>query len=379
MKVMTIVGTRPEIIRLSRIIPCLDAHVQHVLVHTGQNYDDELNGIFFRDLGLRAPDIDLHAAGATTAETIGLTIARIDPVLQSERPDAVLILGDTNSSLAAIAAKRRHIPIFHMEAGNRCFDERVPEETNRRIVDHIADINLPYSAIAREYLLREGIAPDRVITTGSPMYEVLQHYLPAIHGSDVLNRLGVAPEDYYVVSVHREENVDDQAHFDAIISILHRLGGSGRPVVVSTHPRTRKWLDERHILVPPGVSFLKPLGFLDYVRLQLDARCTLSDSGTITEESNILGFPALNLRETHERPEGMEETAVIMTGLRPERVMEALTLAEAQPRGADRTLRLAPDYAVPNVADKVLRIILSYTDYVRRVVWQERTENPGGR
>jgi UDP-N-acetylglucosamine 2-epimerase (non-hydrolysing) len=371
MKVMTIVGTRPEIIRLSRVIPCLDEHVQHVLVHTGQNYDDELNSVFFRDLELHAPDIDLHAAGATAAETIGLTIAHIDPVLQSERPDAVLILGDTNSCLAAIAAKRRHIPIFHMEAGNRCFDERVPEETNRRIVDHIADINLPYSAIAREYLLREGIAPDRVITTGSPMYEVLHHYLPAIQASDVLSRLGLTPQGYYVVSVHREENVDDEAHFDAFIAILRRLSNLERPVVVSTHPRTRKWLDERHVQVPPGVSFLKPLGFPDYVQLELHARCTLSDSGTITEESNILGFPALNLREAHERPEGMEEAAVIMTGLRPERVMEALAVAAAQPRGADRTLRLVPAYAVPNVAEKVLRIILSYTDYVRRVVWNQ--------
>jgi len=372
MKVMTIVGTRPEIIRLSRVIPCLDAHVQHVLVHTGQNYDDELNGVFFRDLGLRAPDVDLHAAGATAAETIGLTIARIDPFLQTEAPDAVLILGDTNSSLAAIAAKRRHIPIFHMEAGNRCFDERVPEETNRRIVDHIADINMPYSSIAREYLLREGIAPDRVITTGSPMYEVLHHYLPEIQASDVLNRLGLTPQGYYVVSVHREENVDDEAHFDAFIAVLRDLSSLERPIVMSTHPRTRKWLDERHVQVPPGVSFLKPLGFLDYVQLELNARCTLSDSGTITEESNILGFPALNLREAHERPEGMEETAVIMTGLRTERVMEALKVAETQSRGTDRTLRLVPDYAVPNVAEKVLRIILSYTDYVRRVVWGQR-------
>jgi len=368
MKVMTIVGTRPEIIRLSRVIPCLDAHVQHVLVHTGQNYDDELSGVFFRDLGLRAPDVDLHAAGATAAETIGLTIARIDPVLLAEHPDAVLILGDTNSSLTAIAAKRRHIPVFHMEAGNRCFDERVPEETNRRIVDHIADINLPYSAIAREYLLREGIAPDRVITTGSPMYEVLHHYLPAISKSDVLTRLGLTPGGYYVVSVHREENVDDEAHFEAFIAVLRQLGSLGLPVVVSTHPRTRTWLDERQVEVPPGVTFLKPLGFLDYVQLELNARCTLSDSGTITEESNILGFPALNLREAHERPEGMEEAAVIMTGLRPERVTEALVVAEAQPRGVDH-LRLAPDYAVPNVADKVLRIILSYIDYVRRVVY----------
>jgi UDP-N-acetylglucosamine 2-epimerase len=372
MKVMTIVGTRPEIIRLSRVIPCLDEHVQHVLVHTGQNYDDELNAVFFRDLGLRAPDVDLDAAGTTAAETIGLTIARIDPVLQAEAPDAVLILGDTNSCLAAIAAKRRHIPIFHMEAGNRCFDERVPEETNRRIVDHIADINLPYSAIAREYLLREGIAPDRVITTGSPMYEVLHHYLPAIQASDVLSRLGLTRHGYYLVSVHREENVDDEAQFEAFISVVRHLSSLERPIVVSTHPRTRRWLDERHVQVPPGVSFLKPLGFLDYVQLELNAKCTLSDSGTITEESNILGFPALNLREAHERPEGMEEAAVIMTGLRHERVMEALAVAEAQPRGADSTLRLARDYSVPNVSDKILRIILSYTDYVRRVVWSGR-------
>jgi UDP-N-acetylglucosamine 2-epimerase (non-hydrolysing) len=259
-----------------------------------------------------------------------------------------------------------------MEAGNRCFDERVPEETNRRIVDHIADINMPYSAIAREYLLREGIAPDRVITTGSPMYEVLHHYLPTIQASDVLSRLGLTPRGYYVVSVHREENVDNEQHFDAFISVLRQLSGTGLPIVVSTHPRTRKWLDERHVQVPPGVSFLKPLGFLDYVQLELNARCTMSDSGTITEESNILGFPALNVREAHERPEGMEETAVIMTGLRPERVVEALKVAEGQPRGTDRTLCLVPDYAVPNVSEKVLRIILSYTDYVRRVVWNQR-------
>src|SRR5450830_344364 len=371
LKVLTVVGTRPEIIRLSRVLARLDEHCHHVLVHTGQNYDFELNQVFFDDLEVRKPDHFLNSAEGSTgaAHTIGNLIIAVDKVLDEVKPEAMLVLGDTNSCLSVIPAKRRKIPIFHMEAGNRCFDQRVPEETNRRIVDHTADINLTYSAIARDYLLREGLPPDRVITTGSPMYEVLHHYLPTIQASDVLSRLGLTPRDYYVVSVHREENVDDEAHFDAIIAILRQLSGSGQPIVVSTHPRTRKWLDERHVQVPPGVSFLKPLGFLDYVRLELDAQCTLSDSGTITEESNILGFPALNLRETHERPEGMEEAAVIMTGLRPERVVESLAVAEAQPRGPDHTLRLVRDYAVPNVSEKVLRIILSYTDYVRRVVW----------
>ncbi|MCX7180623.1 MAG: UDP-N-acetylglucosamine 2-epimerase (non-hydrolyzing) [Proteobacteria bacterium] len=372
LKVMTVVGTRPEIIRLSRVITRLDEHVDHVLVHTGQNYDYELNQIFFDELGLRKPDHFLDAVGTTTAETIGNVIARVDPVLEREAPDALLVLGDTNSCLAVIAAKRRHIPIFHMEAGNRCFDARVPEETNRRIVDHTADINLPYSDIAREYLLREGISPDRVVKTGSPINEVLAHYRPQIDRSDVLARLGLSAQEYFVVSCHREENVDDPEQSRQLAGMLNGLAVEfGRPVIVSTHPRTRKRLDALGVALKPEVTLMKPLGFFDYVHLQMNARAVLSDSGTITEESSILNFPALNIRHAHERPEGMEEGAVMLTGLHWERILQALAILETQSRGAARGLRLVEDYAPMNVSDKMLRIILSYTDYVNRVVWRK--------
>jgi len=371
MKIATIVGTRPEIIRLSRVTAALRRHMDHVLVHTGQNYDYELNQVFFDDLEIPKPDVFLDAAGPTAAETIGLVIARSDAVLREIRPDAVLILGDTNSCLAAISAKRQKIPVFHMEAGNRCFDERVPEEINRRIVDHISDINLPYSAISRDYLLREGLPPERVIKTGSPMFEVLHHYLPKIEASDVLARLGLQAGRYYVVSAHREENVDDPRQFENLVNVLTRLAGLGLRVVMTTHPRTRKRLDAGHVALPAEVEVVRPFGFSDYVKLQCHARAVLSDSGTITEEASILNFPALNLRQAHERPEGMEEGAVMMTGLTWPRVSEALALLETQSRGADRVLRLVEDYAAPNVSDKVVRIILSYVDYVNRVVWRK--------
>ena len=371
MKIATIVGTRPEIIRLSRVTAALRRHMDHVLVHTGQNYDYELNQVFFDDLEIPKPDVFLDAAGPTAAETIGLVIARSDAVLREIRPDAVLILGDTNSCLAAISAKRQKIPVFHMEAGNRCFDERVPEEINRRIVDHISDINLPYSAISRDYLLREGLPPERVIKTGSPMFEVLHHYLPKIEASDVLARLGLQAGRYYVVSAHREENVDDPRQFENLVTVLTRLAGLGLRVVMTTHPRTRKRLDAGHVALPAEVEVVRPFGFSDYVKLQCHARAVLSDSGTITEEASILNFPALNLRQAHERPEGMEEGAVMMTGLTWPRVSEALALLETQSRGADRVLRLVEDYAAPNVSDKVVRIILSYVDYVNRVVWHK--------
>lgn len=371
LKVMTVVGTRPEIIRLSRVMCCLDLHTDHVLVHTGQNYDYELNQIFFDDLGLRKPDHFLEAVGASTAETIGNVIARVDPVMAEEAPDAVLILGDTNSCLAAIAAKRRHIPVFHMEAGNRCFDARVPEETNRKIVDHTADINMPYSDIAREYLLREGLPPDRIVKTGSPMFEVLTHYRPRIDGSDVLMRLGLTADDYFVVSCHREENVDAPEQLQRLAEALNSLAGEyGQRVIMSTHPRTRKRLEIAGVVLDPLVELMNPLGFFDYVRLQMEARAVLSDSGTISEESSILNFRALNIREAHERPEAMEEGAVMMTGLRWARIRQGLEILEAQPRGAERSLRLVSDYAMPNVSDKVLRILLSYTDYVNRTVWR---------
>ncbi len=369
MKIATIVGTRPEIIRLSRVMAALDRHVDHCIIHTGQNYDYELNQVFFDDLELRQPDHFLHAAGASAAETIGLVIARSDAALREMRPDAVLILGDTNSCLAAIAAKRLKIPVFHMEAGNRCWDERVPEEINRRIVDHISDVNLPYSQISRGYLLREGLPPDRVIVTGSPMYEVLHHYLPKIRESDVLARLELAEGEYFVVSAHREENVDDEGQFAALVTLLRHLAGLGLRVIVSTHPRTRKRFDAEHVTFPPEVALMKPFGFLDYVRLQMSARAVLSDSGTITEESSILNFPALNIRRAHERPEGMEEGAVMMVGLHWERIEEGLAVLETQGRGENRLLRMVGDYRVPNVSEKVVRIILSYTDYVNRVVW----------
>lgn len=372
LKVMTIVGTRPEIIRLSRVIDRLDRFTDHLLVHTGQNYDYELNQIFFEDLGIRRPDFFLDAAGDSPASTIGNIIARIDPLLEREMPDAVLILGDTNSSLVAIPAKRRRVPIFHMEAGNRCFDQRVPEETNRKIVDHIADINLPYSELARQNLMREGLSSDRVITTGSPMAEVLAHYGPKIAASDVLTRLGLSAGGYFVVSIHREENVDAPHALDLIAELLNNLATEFEcPVVMSVHPRTRKRLEAAGIAVDARVRLLKPLGFFDYVQLQAHARVTLSDSGTITEESSILNFPALNLRETHERLEGMEEGAVMMVGLSWLRIRHAIAILDAQPRGAARLLRPVADYLAPNVSDKILRILLSYTDYVNRVVWQK--------
>lgn len=372
MKVATIVGTRPEIIRLSRVIAALDRHMQHVLVHTGQNYDYELNQIFFDDLGIRPPDHFLEAAGRTAADTIGQIIARADEVLRELQPDAVLILGDTNSCLAAITAKRQKIPVFHMEAGNRCFDERVPEEINRRIVDHIADVNLPYSDISRSYLLAEGLPADRIIKTGSPMYEVIHHYLPKIQASDVLQRLQLKENEYFLVSCHREENVDSPPLFQRLVDLLRNLPSEySLPVIVSTHPRTRRRFEEEGGEFGPKVHLLKPLAFTDYVHLQVHARATLSDSGTITEESSILNFPAINIREAHERPEGMEEGAVMMTGLTWEHIREGLSILETQPRGADRLLRIVRDYEAPSVSDKMVRIILSYTDYVRRVVWRE--------
>jgi UDP-N-acetylglucosamine 2-epimerase (non-hydrolysing) len=374
MKVVTIIGTRPEIIRLSRVIAALDRYTNHVIVHTGQNYDYELNQVFFEDLELRQPDFFLEAAGQTAAETIGLVIAQADAALRKIQPDAVLILGDTNSCLAAIAAKRQKVPVFHMEAGNRCFDQRVPEEINRRIVDHISDINLPYSSISREYLLREGLPPDRIIKTGSPMYEVLHHYMPKIDASDVLERLALQEQAYYLVSAHREENVDPPDQFERLMNVLDRLSRtSERWVIVSTHPRTRKRIEEVGVTLSPFVKLAKPFGFHDYVKLQKHALAVLSDSGTITEESSILNFPALNIRQAHERPEGMEEGAVMMVGLEWERVQEGLAILATQPRGRERSLRIVGDYATPNVSEKVVRIIMSYTDYVTRVVWRQQS------
>lgn len=372
MKVMTIVGTRPELIRLSRVLSLLDDCTDHILVHTGQNYDYELNEIFFKDLGIRRPDYFLDAAGGTAAETIGQIIIKVDPVLEKEQPEALLVLGDTNSCLSAIPAKRRKIPIFHMEAGNRCFDQRVPEETNRRIVDHISDINLTYSSIAREYLLREGLPPERVIKTGSPMFEVLNHYKDMIASSDILKRLELREHQYFVVSAHREENVDSKANFAKLVSILNGLAEKyDKRIIVSTHPRTRKCIEACGIGFHHHVELLKPLGFFDYIFLQRNAFAVLSDSGTITEESSILNFPALNIREAHERPEGMEEAAVMMTGLNYERICQALAVLEKQKRGQDRTLRMVGDYGMPNVSEKVLRLIISYTDYVNQTVWKK--------
>jgi UDP-N-acetylglucosamine 2-epimerase len=371
LKVLTVVGTRPEIIRLSRVMARLDEHCEHVLVHTGQNYDYELNQVFFDDLGVRHPDHFLNSAGASPAQTIGNVISAVDDVLERERPEAMLVLGDTNSCLAVIPAKRRKIAVFHMEAGNRCFDQRVPEEINRRIVDHTADVNLTYSSIAREYLLREGLPPDLVIKTGSPMYEVLTHYRPSIEASDVLVRLGLTPADYFVVSAHREENVDAPKTFAKLVAVLNTVAEDHSvPVIVSTHPRTMKRVEASGATFHPMVRLLKPLGFHDYVKLQMSARAVLSDSGTINEESSILNFPALNLREAHERPEGMEEAAVMMVGLELDRVRQALAILSTQPRGEERALRLVSDYSMPNVSDKVLRIVHSYTDYVNRVVWR---------
>lgn len=372
MRIVTVLGTRPEIIRLSRVLSALDQYTDHMLVHTGQNYDYELNQVFFDDLELRKPDRFLDAVGQTAMETVGNIIARTDALLELVKPDAFLVLGDTNSCLAAFAAKRRKVPIFHMEAGNRCFDQRVPEEINRKIVDHISDINLPYSDISREYLLREGISPDRVIKTGSPMFEVLQYYRPKIEGSTVLQRLNLQPNGYFVVSSHREENVDSPLQLRRLVEILNGLArDTGRRVIVSTHPRTRKRLEDAKLEVSPQVELLKPLGFSDYVKLQMEAKVTLSDSGTITEESSILNFPALNLREAHERPEGMEEASVMMVGMEYARVRECLAVLETQPRGANRLLRPVSDYGMPNVSEKVLRIILSYTSYVNRTVWRK--------
>ena len=374
LKVMTVVGTRPEIIRLSRVLARLDEHCDHVLVHTGQNYDYELNQVFFDDLGVRKPDHFLNSAANATsaAHTIGNLIIAVDQVLGEVQPEAMLVLGDTNSCLSVIPAKRRKIPIFHMEAGNRCFDQRVPEETNRRIVDHTADVNLTYSTIARDYLLREGLPPDLVIKTGSPMFEVLTHYRSRIEASDVLQRLGLQAEQYFVVSAHREENIESAQSFTKLVAVLNAVAEDhGLPVIVSTHPRTQKRIDATGARFHPQVRLLKPLGFHDYVKLQLSARATLSDSGTINEESSILNFPALNLREAHERPEGMEEAAVMMVGLEVERVRQGLAILDTQPRGEARGLRQVADYSMPNVSDKVLRIVHSYTDYVNRVVWKK--------
>jgi UDP-N-acetylglucosamine 2-epimerase len=372
LKVMTIVGTRPEIIRLSRIINRLDQATQHTLVHTGQNYDYELNGVFFDQLGIRKPDHFLEAAGGTAAETIGQVIIAADRVIAADQPDALLLLGDTNSALAAIAAKRRKVPIFHMEAGNRCFDFNVPEEINRRIVDHVADINLPYSEIARNYLLREGLPPDQIIVTGSPMREVLEHYRAEIDASDILPRLGLVEGHYLLVSVHREENVDNPGRLGRLVEILNAIAlRFDEPVIVSTHPRTRKRLDALGLQTQPKIRFEKPFGFFDYIQLQQSARCVLSDSGTITEESSILNFPALNLRDVHERPEGFEEAAVMFTGLSVNRVMDGLTIVAKQPRGHDRLIRLVKDYSASNVSEKVVRIIQSYTDFVRHRVWHQ--------
>lgn len=372
LKVMTVVGTRPEIIRLSRVIDRLDRYCDHTLVHTGQNYDFNLNQVFFDDLKIRKPDVFLEAAGVTAAETIGYVIARADQAIVDHSPDAILLLGDTNSSLAAIAAKRRKVPIFHMEAGNRCYDFRVPEEINRRIVDHVADINLTYSDIAREYLLREGFPADQIIKTGSPMREVINHYAADIAAATPCDILGLTPRQYFLVSAHREENVDNPAQLQRIITLLNRLATEhDMPVIFSTHPRTRKRLEEANHDVHDHVRFLDPFGFFSYVNLQLNARCVLSDSGTITEESSILNFPALNLREVHERPEGFEEAAVMMVGLDADRVREGLRILADQPRNDDRLLDLVGDYATQNVSDKVLRIIQSYTGFVNRKVWRK--------
>ncbi|MBM3455154.1 MAG: UDP-N-acetylglucosamine 2-epimerase (non-hydrolyzing) [Bacteroidetes bacterium] len=374
LKVMSVVGTRPEIIRLSRVMAALDASpsIDHISVHTGQNYDYELNQIFFDDLGIRKPDFFLNAAGTTATETIGQILIKIDALLESENPDAFMVLGDTNSCLCAIPAKKRHIPIFHMEAGNRCFDQRVPEETNRKIVDHISDVNLTYSDIAREYLLREGLPADRIIKTGSPMFEVLNHYLPSINASDVLNKLGLNKNEYFVVSAHREENINDSKNFEGLMLSLNLIAEKYKlPIIVSTHPRTQKMIDKMAIKMHDEVKFLKPMGFNDYNALQMHSKAVLSDSGTISEESSILNFPALNIRQAHERPEAMEEASVMMVGLSPERILQGLTQLESQKRGEERTLRQVSDYSMPNVSDKMVRILISYTDYIKRVVWRE--------
>ncbi len=371
---MTVVGTRPEIIRLSRVMAALDKSeaIEHILVHTGQNYDYELNQIFFDDLGIRKPDFFLNAAGTNATETVGQILIKIDPLLESENPDAFLVLGDTNSCLCAIPAKKRHIPIFHMEAGNRCFDQRVPEETNRKIVDHVSDINLTYSDIAREYLLREGLPADRIIKTGSPMFEVLNHYLPSIKASDVLERLGLEDGKFFVVSSHREENINSEKNFLGLMESLNLIAEKyDYPIIVSTHPRTRNMIDKKNIQMHKNVQFLKPLGFNDYNALQMKSFAVLSDSGTISEESSILNFRALNIRDAHERPEAMEETSVMMVGLNLERIMQSLVQLKYQKTGQEWNFRPVADYSMPNVSEKVVRIILSYTDYVKRTVWNE--------
>ena len=372
LKIVTVVGTRPEIIRLSRVMAKLDQCCEHVLVHTGQNYDYELNQIFFDDLGIRKPDHFLNAAGSSAAETIGNVIIAVDRVLADVQPEALLVLGDTNSCMAVIPAKRRKIPTFHMEAGNRCFDMRVPEEINRRIVDHTADINLTYSTIARDYLLREGLPPDMIIKTGSPMFEVLNYYREGIEASDVLKRLNLESGKFFVVSAHREENIDSDKNFLKLVDVLNTVAAHyDYPVIVSTHPRTQKRVDAMGVVFHANVRLLKPLGFKDYNKLQVASKAVLSDSGTINEESSILNFPALNIREAHERPEGMEEAAVMMVGLEVERVLQGLQVLEGQSRGDERSLRLVADYSMPNVADKVVRIIHSYRDYVMRTVWKQ--------
>ncbi|NQS94649.1 UDP-N-acetylglucosamine 2-epimerase (non-hydrolyzing) [Yersinia enterocolitica] len=372
MRVLSIVGTRPEIIRLSAVLKKLDMYCEHIIAHTGQNYDYELNEIFFSDLDVRKPDYFLNAAGDNAAQTIGNIIIKVDELLDAVKPDALLILGDTNSCLSAIAAKRKKIPIFHMEAGNRCYDQRVPEETNRKIVDHISDINLTYSDIAREYLLSEGLPADRIIKTGSPMYEVIQQNMDKINHSNIISKLALEEKKFFIVSAHREENVDDPEKIFALSEILNNIAEKyGLPVIVSTHPRTRKRIEENNIKFHKNVQLQKPLGFIDYIKLQLEAKVALSDSGTITEESSILNFPALNLREAHERPEGMEEASVMMTGLNLERVMQCLAILDKQPSGDIRLLRPVLDYSMPNVSDKVVRIIHSYTDYINRVVWRK--------
>lgn len=372
LKVVSVVGTRPEIIRLSRVLAKLDEFCDHILVHTGQNYDFELNEVFFTDLGVRKPDYFLNAAGKNAAETIGQVIISVDKVLEEISPDAMLVLGDTNSCISAIPAKRRKIPIFHMEAGNRCFDQRVPEETNRKIVDHTSDINLTYSTIARDYLISEGIPPDRIIKTGSPMFEVLNYYMPQITSSKILSKLNLIKNNFFVISAHREENVDSPTQLVKLADILNTLAEKYNiPVIVSTHPRTRNRIESQNIKFHSNVQLLKPLGFHDYNNLQLNAKAVLSDSGTINEESSIMNFPALNLREAHERPEGMEEASVMMVGLNTERVLQALEILKSQDRGITRLLRQVYDYSMPNVSDKVVRIIHSYTDYVKRVVWKQ--------
>jgi UDP-N-acetylglucosamine 2-epimerase len=379
LKVMTVVGTRPEIIRLSRVMAKLDESeaIEHITVHTGQNYDYELNEIFYDDLGIRKPDYFLNAAGPTATSTVGQILINIEPVLEEVKPDAFLVLGDTNSCLCAIPAKKRHIPIFHMEAGNRCFDQRVPEETNRKIVDHISDINLTYSDIAREYLLREGLPADRIIKTGSPMFEVLDHYMPKILASDVLTRLGLEKEKYFVVSAHREENINSENNFNGLIESLNQIAEKyNYPIIVSTHPRTRKKLEsftskQLPVAIHSLIEWMKPLGFSDYNALQIKAFAVLSDSGTISEESSIMNFRALNIRDAHERPEAMEEASVMMVGLNPARVLQGLAQLQAQQIGDKRSFRSVSDYSMPNVSDKVARIIVSYTDYIKRTVWSE--------